>query len=264
MLAARPMSIKTDRNFDDLAEKFARKVYGGLKGDIRLAVIWRDLLAAVPALSDGSSIRVLDIGGGLGQFTIGTAELGHRVTYNDLSAEMLSLAQAEANKSKVKEKITWHQGEYQNLEDQLEGRFDLILCHAMAEWLAQPEQLIARLEPMLAEKGMLSLTFYNQHSLVYRNLIRGNFKVLETPFEAHGGSLTPGTPLDPALMEEWIADAGLHITSNTGIRVFHDYVTTERGGHRNAASVIEMELRYSLLEPYKAMGRYIHLLINRG
>ena len=54
MLAARPMSIKTDRNFDDLAQKFARKVYGELKGDIRLAVIWRDLLAAVPGLADGS------------------------------------------------------------------------------------------------------------------------------------------------------------------------------------------------------------------
>jgi len=48
------MSIKTDRNFDDLAQKFARKVYGELKGDIRLAVIWRDLLAAVPGLADGS------------------------------------------------------------------------------------------------------------------------------------------------------------------------------------------------------------------
>lgn len=264
MLAARPMSIKTDRNFDDLAQKFARKVYGELKGDIRLAVIWRDLLAAVSGLADGSSLRILDIGGGLGQLSIRTAELGHRVIYNDLSVEMLSLAQAEADKAKIKDKITWHQGEYQNLEDQLEGRFDLILCHAMAEWLAQPEQLIARLEAMLAEKGTISLTFYNQHSLVYRNLIRGNFKVLENPFEAHGGSLTPGTPLDPVLVEQWVADAGLHINSNTGIRVFHDYVTTQRGGHRDAASVIEMELRYSLLEPYKAMGRYIHLLINRG
>lgn len=258
------MSIKTDRNFDDLAEKFARKVYGGLKGDIRLAVIWRDLLAAVPALTQGSPLRILDTGGGLGQFSIRTAELGHRVTYNDLSAQMLSLAQAEAGQAGVEKKITWHQGEYQNLENQLEGPFDLIFCHAMAEWLAQPEQLIARLEPMLAENGTVSLTFYNQHSLVYRNLIRGNFKVLENPFEAHGGSLTPGTPLDPALMEKWVADAGLHITNNTGIRVFHDYVTTDRGGHRDPASVLEMELKYSLLEPYKAMGRYIHLLINRG
>ena len=138
MLAARPMSIKADRNFDDLAQKFARKVYGELKGDIRLAVIWRDLLAAVPGLADGSSLRILDIGGGLGQLSIRTAELGHRVIYNDLSVEMLSLAQAEADKAKIKDKITWHQGEYQNLEDQLEGRFDLIVSNppyiALEEW----------------------------------------------------------------------------------------------------------------------------------
>ena len=132
------MSIKTDRNFDDLAQKFARKVYGELKGDIRLAVIWRDLLAAVSGLADGSSLRILDIGGGLGQLSIRTAELGHRVIYNDLSVEMLSLAQAEADKAKIKDKITWHQGEYQNLEDQLEGRFDLIVSNppyiALEEW----------------------------------------------------------------------------------------------------------------------------------
>lgn len=257
------MSIKIDRNFDDLAAKFARKVYGGLKGEIRLAVIWRDLLAAAPQLVDGSSLRVLDIGGGLGQFTSRTAMLGHQVTYNDLSTEMLSQAQAEADKNKIKNEITWHHGPYQRLEDKLEDRFDLLLCHAMAEWLANPEQLIDRLKPLLADEGILSLTFYNQHSLVYRNLIRGNFKVLDNQFTAHAGSLTPATPLDPALVEKWIVDAGLQVRSNTGIRVFHDYVTTERGGHSDAKSVIEMELKYSLLQPYKAMGRYIHLLISR-
>jgi S-adenosylmethionine-dependent methyltransferase len=55
-----------DRNFDDLADKFERKVYGGLKGDIRLAVIWRDLLSPVPQISHGSHLRILDIGAGSG------------------------------------------------------------------------------------------------------------------------------------------------------------------------------------------------------
>jgi S-adenosylmethionine-dependent methyltransferase len=82
-----------DRNFDDLSEKFARKVYGGLKGDIRLAVIWRDLLAALPELESPVPLRVLDIGGGLGQMTVRLAKLGHQVVYNDLSQQMLEAAQ---------------------------------------------------------------------------------------------------------------------------------------------------------------------------
>ena len=92
-----------DRNFDGLSEKFARKVYGGLKGEIRLAVIWRDLTAAIPELEDGQPLRILDVGGGLGQFTVRLAELGHTVVYNDLSAEMLDVAQSLAKQQAVKD-----------------------------------------------------------------------------------------------------------------------------------------------------------------
>ena len=53
-------SIINDRNFDDLIEKFSRKVYTGLKGDIRLAVIRRDLLAILPDLDTSKRLRVLD------------------------------------------------------------------------------------------------------------------------------------------------------------------------------------------------------------
>lgn len=56
------MSNGSDRNFDDLTEKFSRKVYGGLKGDVRLAVIWRDLLSVMPAINSSQPIRVLDVG----------------------------------------------------------------------------------------------------------------------------------------------------------------------------------------------------------
>ena len=58
-----------DRNFDDLTEKFKHKVYGGLKGEIRLAVIWRDLYQVLALNVMGKSLRILDIGGGLGQLS---------------------------------------------------------------------------------------------------------------------------------------------------------------------------------------------------
>ncbi len=32
-----------DRNFDDIAEKFTRNIYGTTKGQIREAVVWQDL-----------------------------------------------------------------------------------------------------------------------------------------------------------------------------------------------------------------------------
>ena len=249
-----------DRNFDDLAERFQRKVYGGLKGEIRLAVLWRDLDQMILSRA-GSSLRVLDIGAGFSQIAIKLAKLGHQVVVNDLSERMLAMARELAETEDVAEKITWHHGPYQELEKLEHGSFDLVLSHALLEWLAQPQTLIPTLRRFLDPQGVLSLTFYNYHSLVYRNLIRGNFNMLnKAEFVADPNSLTPGNPLLPKLVQSWLAEAGLEILGTSGIRVFHDYVTTQRGGNAVPEAVIEMELQYSRQEPYVWLGRYIHHL----
>ena len=249
-----------DRNFDDLSEKFARKVYGGLKGDIRLAVIWRDLLAVMPQLEIQAPLRILDIGGGLGQLSVALAKLGHQVVYNDLSQQMLEAAQKLAQEAGVLDKIIWYRQPYQTLKNESIGQFDLVMSHALIEWLAEPELLIADLQSYLRPQGLLSLTFYNQNALVYRNLIRGNFNVLQGEFSAHPKSLTPGEPLQPDAVQQWVDEVGLATDYSAGIRVFHDYVTTQRGGHEDPSAVIDMELRHSIQEPFKWLGRYIHFV----
>ena len=247
-----------DRNFDGLADKFARKVYGGLKGEIRLAVIWRDLVAAMPGIESGPPLRILDIGGGLGQFAVRLAALGHSVVYNDVSAEMYQKAHNLAQQHSLAVQISWHHSHYQDLDDL--GQFDLVLCHAVVEWLAHPGSLVAHIKRFVAEGGRLSLTFYNQNGLVYRNLIRGNFRLLQTDFKPDIGSLTPTHPLLPAQVAAWLEASDLTLCWSSGIRVFHDYVTTVRGGHEDPQSVVDMELKHSLIEPYKWLGRYIHFI----
>lgn len=54
-----------DRNFDDIAEKFTRNIYGTTKGQIREAVVWQDLDALLTRLKPGP-LRILDAGGGDG------------------------------------------------------------------------------------------------------------------------------------------------------------------------------------------------------
>jgi len=250
--------VSQDRNFDDLAERFRRKVYGGLKGEIRLAVLWRDLEEVVLSQS-APPLRVLDVGAGFSQISIRLAKLGHQVVVNDISERMLAMAREQAEAEGVAERITWHHTPFQKLAEQESGQFDLVLSHAVLEWLAQPRTLIPALGQFLAPGGVLSLTFYNYHSLVYRNLIRGNFNMLNRPeFVADPDSLTPGNPLLPSDVQEWLGEAGLTISLSSGIRVFHDYVTTQRGGNGVPEAVIGMELQYSRQEPYLWLGRYIH------
>lgn len=266
-----------DRNFDDLAVKFSRKIYASQKGEIRLAVIWRDLLDSaarrcwrlLPAPEEtlDRPLRVLELGGGLGQFSCQLAAAGHCVTYNDLSANMLDLAQQAADQAGCREHITWRLGSYQHLASECQQRdeqFDLILCHAMIEWLAEPSKLIASIAPLLAPSGQLSLSYYNLHGWAYRNLLRGNFKLLENPFQGQPGSLSPQHALVIEELQDWMAEAGLAIVCSSGVRVFSDYTREQRGGLLDSAALLAEELKYSTQEPFKWLGRYIHLLAERS
>lgn len=55
-----------DRNFDDIAEKFSRNIYGTTKGQLRQAILWQDLDRVLAEMGP-QKLRVLDAGGGEGR-----------------------------------------------------------------------------------------------------------------------------------------------------------------------------------------------------
>lgn len=274
-------ALKGDRNFDTIADHFEKKVYGGLKGAIRLAVLARDLTQQVKRLSEKQQrpLRILDIGAGLAQLSLEFARLGHEVTINDISANMLDKAQhnwkqwqlhedndsresSKAFERKAATNIQWLVGPYQQLDHQLSGKYDVILCHALLEWLANPQDIMDFFDRWIAPQGVLSLCFYNPVSFDYRNLIMGNFNLLNNPnFQSDNKkSLTPNHPVSKEEVSEWLMQHHYEILAVSGLRVFHDYAPLKRGGHNNPEAVIDMELKYSQREPYKWLGRYLHYL----
>ncbi len=48
-----------DRNFDDIAEKFSRNIYGTTKGQLRQAILWQDLDRVLAEMGP-QKLRVLD------------------------------------------------------------------------------------------------------------------------------------------------------------------------------------------------------------
>lgn len=86
-----------DRNFDDIAEKFSRNIYGTTKGQLRQAILWQDLDRVLAEIGP-QKLRVLDAGGGEGQTAIKMAERGHQVILCDLSAQMIDRAKQAASK----------------------------------------------------------------------------------------------------------------------------------------------------------------------
>lgn len=264
--------ITGDRNFDDLAQRFARNVYGGLKGRIRLSVLRRDFgqhWPFPPFVPDTgrSPLRILDAGGGQGQFSLPLARAGHAITLCDLSEQMLRGARAEAEQLGVSERVTLVQSAIQSLDDALpDGAepFDLVICHAVLEWVLDPEALIDHLIRWLKPGGHLSLCYYNLHGAVYKNLLRANFKKVERgDYGGFRGSLSPINPLYPETVDQWLAARPLERLATSGIRVFHDYILEKSLREQAPDKVVEQELRLSQLEPYRSLGRYMHVLLKK-
>lgn len=256
-----------DRNFDDLAHRFQRNIYDRLKGDIRLTVLERDLRETIPHLfvpvSDRKPMKVLDAGGGLGQFSRILAAAGHEILLCDISSKMLDMAKAESDKAGLSEKISFLNRSIQDVCSERSGQFDLVLCHAVLEWVSEPEVLLQHLVNALAPEGWMSLTFYNRNSIIIKNLLRGNFaKAAQEEYRGYRGSLTPTYPLAPESVYRWVDALPLTIQSHSGIRCFHDYLLDPLLRQSSPDNQLELELRFSRQEPFRSMARYIHLLLS--
>ena len=242
----------SDRHFDELATRFAEKIYGGAKGAIRLAVLQADLAEVLPS----RPLRVLDVGAGLGHMSLWLAGQGHAVTLAEPAAPMLDGARERFAAAHLSAQFI--QASWQELATQTHEPYDLVLCHAVLEWLAEPAAILAPLRQLTAEDGWLSLAFYNRDALIYRNLLKGHFRKLRKErFAGEGQSLTPQRPLDPRELETQLAPYW-RIEARSGVRVFHDYMPAEFQAKAALDDLLEMELTYRRHPAFIGLGRYLH------
>ena len=241
-----------DRHFDELASRFAQKIYGGAKGAIRLAVLQADLAEVLPE----TPLRVLDVGAGLGHMSLWLAERGHQVTLAEPAAPMLDGARARF--AEAGQQAAFIQAPWQDLPGQLAEPFDLVICHAVLEWLAEPETILAPLHQLTRPGGWLSLAFYNRDALVYRNLLKGHLRKLRSDSLAgEKQSLTPQKPLDPRTLRAQLEPIW-HVEKESGVRVFHDYMPREFQAKAELADLLEMELAHRRHPAFAGLGRYLH------
>ncbi|MDW8846543.1 tRNA uridine 5-oxyacetic acid(34) methyltransferase CmoM [Erwinia sp. MMLR14_017] len=248
-----------DRNFDDIAEKFSKNIYGTTKGRIRQAIVWQELEAILATLPQGP-LRVLDAGGGEGQTGCGVAALGHDVLLCDLSEEMLQRARAHAEEKGVSGNMQFKQISAQEAPQHLDKPVDLVLFHAVLEWVADPEAVLAALYDALAPGGVLSLMFYNINGLIMQTLVLGNFGYMQADLRKRKRkTLSPDHPREPEQVYRWLQEAGFTVENKTGIRVFHDYMRDKTRQTERFEEVLALEKRFCRQEPFLSLGRYIHV-----
>lgn len=254
-------TAKNDRNFDSIATKFQQNIYATTKGRLREQVLQRDL--AELALLQQGRCCILDVGAGQGQLALWLAAQGHQVHLTDVSAEMLAMARDSADKLGLAATTEFSHAPMQALVA-TKRQYPLVLCHAVLEWLAQPQQAIADLWQLTADGGVLSLMFYNVDAKRFSNIVYGNFNyVLRDLAYKKKVHLSPQNPLDPQQVLAWCLAQGFELQSKTGVRCFHDYLRDRSEQETEFDKLLEVELRFNRQEPYASLGRYQHLLLKK-
>ncbi|WP_300271421.1 methyltransferase domain-containing protein [Halomonas sp.] len=253
---ASPLSAHGDRHFDGLADKFAASLYGGARGELRLALLDRLL----PEVLDLAGQPVLDVGGGLGQLAAWFAGRGHPVTLAEPSLEMLAHAREALLATSGEREVTFLPVPLQALPEKAPGPWSLIACHAVLEWLGDPRGALATLAGLLAPGGQLSLMVFNRDALRFSNVVKGNLeKALADRLEGKGlrRRLTPISPLTHAQVMAWCDALGLEVRAVAGVRVFHDYLRQPPQSEADREALLALEQRYCRAEPHWRLGRYL-------
>ncbi len=253
----------TDVNFDKLARRFGKNIYTTAKGRIRLAILMRDLREVVADIDKGG-LQILDVGAGQGHFALQLAKRGHNLTLSDISAVMLDMAQAMFADALPQQQSYFVHAPIQTLSEHVTQHYDLVLCHAVLEWLADPEQAVKSLLPFVKPGGYLSLMFYSRTGLVYQNLVHGNFShIFNNSLAGDGTTLTPVNPQQPEQVLAWLQQTGWQQKIKSGVRVFYDGIHRQRRKEISEEELIELELRFSRMEPYCSLARYVHVVYQR-
>lgn len=254
-----------DRNFDDLAHRFQNNIQNSTKGEIRHAVLKRDFDEFLWAnVNNDKPLRVLDAGGGQGQMALYFAQHGCEVVLCDVSVEMLKRAQTTIDKNNLDKQITLHHGSIQQYLHTNPKPFDIVLCHAVLEWVEDGKSIVEGLSKLIKSQGYFSILYYNLHGLVFKNLLRTNFKKIESKkWQGSRRSLTPNYPLTQESITAWLRDLPLNKCCESGVRVFNDFVLSREDREREPEKILHYELEYSRQEPYRNMARYIHLLLRK-
>ena len=248
---------KTDQSFDGIAHKFDANIYGTSKGRLRHTLLMDNLQ---PYLTQREHLKVIDIGGGTGEMTLEALRCGHSVVLNDLSADVLAIAKQKlapfVDQSSQRLELL-----HADLQDIPHDAFDIVMCHAVLEWTAEPLRVVERLVSLLSSDGLLSLSFFNYHAALFGNALYGNFDFIQRGMPSRNTvRLNPHNPQKPEVILAALEQMGLQVEVSAGIRCFHDYLRDREHQDTKYDDLLALERELSDQVPYKWLGRYFHII----
>ena len=246
-----------DQSFDKFADKFEKNIYGSTKGQLRHELLVHYLHDCIPL--NTQPLEVLDAGGGTGVMSQVMLNLNHKVTLSDISSEVLSLA-----KGKLGENINLDVQNKAILSLSTNKQYDLVVCHAVLEWLQNPFEVISKLVDLVKPGGYLSLSFFNYDAQLFGNMLYGNFDYVEQGMTTKNiVRLSPNNPQKPKIILSQLKNLPVQIIKKAGIRCFHDYLKQTEKQTSEYDQLKQLEIKYGSTEPYLWLGKYFLVIAQK-
>ncbi len=257
--------------FDRNADRW-HQYTGTLKGRIRRALILGQLQAHLAALN--APIRVLDAGCGIGDIACCLLPQSRHIVLLDFSAQMLAEAGRRLRarySAQDLARVTLRQAQVEHVTSELaDSVFDLILCHGVLEYVADPRAIMAALADRLAPDGLLSLVAANRYSKVLKDaLVDFDWRAA---LESLENSRTRAALFDGVSkrtfylsdLEQMVQALGFAIVGRYGIRIFTDFMPeTAANKAENEPMLLKLEMAACALAPCLEMANSFHLICRK-
>lgn len=239
-------------DFSPYAQDFVEH-YESVRGKVRLALLHEQVAKHVPAG------RVLDVGGGAGHLARLLANEDRSVVVLEPSAEMRDRAHVVLAGAERVEVEAGDAGSIPRRTDA--GSFDAVVCHAVAPYVDDLDDLISDIAAAARPGGVLSVVVKNRDALAMRPALEGRWSDVPDAVDAEGDAGGLGIVNKAHTVSdvfEAMHRAGCDVIEWYGIRVVSDVLAYESDA--NVEEVLEAERSLTNRDPYRSLGRLLHVV----
>jgi len=250
------------------AENQWRERLHRLPNAVRQELVARQLRSHLP----DRPIRVLDVGCGQGTQALRLAELGHHVTGLDHSPTMLAdFAQALAAKPpQVQARVRLVHGEVEQLDIRVTREsFDLVLCHGVLMYLADPAQALEAMARALAPGAMLSLLVRNADAVALHLGLRSEWDAALAALNTTRYVNRLGIEARAHRLRDLSSDLArldLNLRHWYGVVTFAEFAAMEAPVPAKAefSQIVACEEQVGRRDPYRRIAALLHLIACRN
>lgn len=243
---------------------------------IRTAVIWDALDALLDdrlEATGGTSLDIVDLGGGTGGFAVPIAQRGHRVTVVEPSPDAIAALQRRVDERGLGDRVQAVQGDESALLGIVgEEKADLVLLHGVLEHVEDPAGSVRASLAVLRPGGYASLLVAQRLGAVLARVLSGRFTQALDLLNAPDGSLGPYDIMprrfDEAAVQGLLAGLPGRVMAVHGVRIFTDLLpgVLVDGDPEAAEALLTLERAVSDHARHPelvALASHLHVVVRR-